>query len=114
MKLVRSLGWLYLVGDLWGHKAFEVGLQRRDRDGRKGLDLSFRYTSRGDHAGLLFNVSLFGRTFELNVYDRRHWNWLEDRWMRPGESLPPIPPADELDLTWMQPDVHRRDELLPG
>lgn len=102
MRIVRSLGWLYLVGDLWWHKSFEVGVQRvRHGDDVRGFALRFSLTTRGDHAGLAFSVALAGTMLEINVYDRRHWNWLEGRWMLPGEQLPQHPPVGELDLSWM-------------
>jgi hypothetical protein len=100
MKLVRSLGWLYLVGNLWGHKSFEVGLQhvrhlRPKDDSARGFSFNLRFTTRGDHAGLIFNLCAFGLMFEASLYDKRHWNWIEDRFMLPGEKLS-LPPTSGL------------------
>lgn len=70
-------GSVYLAFKLLFHKAFETGFQR-SHDG--GFDLYWRFTSRGDHAGLKFYVEAFHWMFEFNVYDTRHWNWGENRW----------------------------------
>jgi hypothetical protein len=37
----------------------------------------------GDHAGLKVLLSLFGYTSELNIYDRRHWDYEKNTWATP-------------------------------
>jgi hypothetical protein len=38
-----------------------------------------------DHAGFYFEFGLLGLSLSLNFYDRRHWNWDEDRFMTDEE-----------------------------
>lgn len=45
------------------------------------LSLSLAWTMRQSHAGLDFEVGLFGYCFHFNFYDSRHWNYEEGRWM---------------------------------
>lgn len=46
-----------------------------DRPWPKRFDVWFHHLPYGqDHCGLFFGVVLWGRKFELNFYDRRHWN----------------------------------------
>ena len=52
------------------HKWIEVEVYK---DGTLiSLDFSFRI--RTDHAGLDFEVGVFGYCFHFNFYDGRHWN----------------------------------------
>ena len=39
-----------------------------------------------DHAGFKFELTLFGVTAMVEIYDNRHWNDDEDRWYNPGEE----------------------------
>lgn len=38
-----------------------------------------------DHAGVNLEVALFNYTLILNLYDNRHWNYEENRWMTDAE-----------------------------
>jgi hypothetical protein len=44
------------------------------------VGLEFDWTLRQDHAGIRAELSLLGRTVELNWYDTRHWNSAANRW----------------------------------
>ncbi len=45
------------------------------------VGFEFRYTTRQDHAGVYISLALFGYDVIFNVYDNRHWNSEESRWM---------------------------------
>lgn len=45
------------------------------------IALSLDWSIRRDHAGFDFEVGLFGYNFHFNLYDSRHWNDEEGRWM---------------------------------
>lgn len=45
------------------------------------LGFEFRFTTRQDHAGLFVSLALFGYDIIFNIYDNRHWNYEENRWM---------------------------------
>jgi hypothetical protein len=53
------------------------------------FDFEFRLTFRGDHAGLKFGIGILGYNLELCVYDTRHWNYIENRFYEPNESVWP-------------------------
>lgn len=66
------------------HKALEACVQRLPDRFSVGFKLAF---AGADHAGLHFHAQVFGLLIEFSVYDRRHWNYVEDRWMLPGEEF---------------------------
>lgn len=33
-----------------------------------------------DHAGLELSIGILGKELIINLYDKRHWNYEEDRW----------------------------------
>lgn len=39
-----------------------------------------------DHAGFMFTITLFNFFFYFDIYDIRHWNDNENRYMKEGES----------------------------
>ena len=45
------------------------------------VELGFNVTTRCDHAGFDLTIGLLGHTIHFQVYDNRHWNYKEDRWM---------------------------------
>lgn len=55
-----------------------------------GLDLRW-YGS--DHQGPELDINLLGFMFNVKVYDSRHWNYEENRWMTREE-------ADREEETW--------------
>ena len=38
------------------------------------------WNSKTDHAGFVFNITIFGLSLHLNIYDNRHWDFIEDNW----------------------------------
>ena len=44
------------------------------------VSFSFNWTIRQDHAGVDFEIGLFGYCVHYNFYDNRHWNHKEGRW----------------------------------
>lgn len=45
------------------------------------FEFGFNITTRCDHAGIDLTLGLFGHTIHLNIYDNRHWNYDEGRYM---------------------------------
>lgn len=43
--------------------------------------LDFKVTTRCDHAGIDLWLGLLGYSINFNLYDNRHWNHEEGRWM---------------------------------
>jgi len=79
MKFVKSEISTYFN---WGpifNKSLEVGVQRTKE---KGFDFYWRFSTRGDHAGLHSFIEAFGLMFEFNLHDVRHWDYDNDTWQR--------------------------------
>lgn len=51
----------------------------------RSADIHFSFNTRGDHAGLRVYLARGDWMFELNLTDRRHWNWAADRFEEEGE-----------------------------
>jgi hypothetical protein len=83
IRLIKSPGSFYLVVGPVAHKSLETGFQLVKPG---GFFISWRFRSRGDHAGISFSVQAFNLLFEWNFHDDRHWCWQEDRWFGPGED----------------------------
>ncbi len=50
------------------------------------FELIFKLTRHCDHAGLNFNIEIFGMWLSFNFYDSRHWNYDKNRYYIPGEE----------------------------
>lgn len=50
------------------------------------FDFVFRWSRKGDHAGIVFSVGLLRNCFSSTFYDSRHWNWDENRWYEEDEE----------------------------
>lgn len=86
MSFTFDRGSYYFTAGPLFHKCLEVGFQvLRKND---GIDIGWRFNTRGDHAGLKFNFEFFGLLFEFNVYDQRHWDWDKDSWQSYDEHQP--------------------------
>lgn len=85
MRFIKSEGSLYFTAGPVRHKCLEVGYNAKYR-GDGGFDFCWGFRTRGDHAGLTFNVEIFSFLFEFNIHDDRHWNWEKNRWKLPGED----------------------------
>lgn len=45
------------------------------------FDFRMKWNRRTDHAGFDFNIEILGLYFILTVYDNRHWDYENDRWV---------------------------------
>ena len=66
------------------HKFLEVELFR-DGINLIGLDVDLRFSG-FDHAGPRAELSLFGYTLAIRIYDRRHWDFDNTRWREYEEN----------------------------
>jgi hypothetical protein len=75
-----------LWSKMWGvnsHKYIELEVYRDS----SLLSINFSWTIRQSHAGLDIELGLLGYCVHFNLYDNRHWNYTEGRWMRYSEEL---------------------------
>lgn len=84
MRFIFDRGSYYFTAGPLFHKCLEVGFQLLRKN--DGIDIGWRFNTRGDHAGLKFHIEFFRLYFEFNVYDHRHWNWAEDAWQKYDEE----------------------------
>lgn len=59
------------------HKYWEVQITKCDNL----LRVEFETTTRQDHAGVRLELGLLGYEIDFTIYDNRHWNSEEGRWM---------------------------------
>lgn len=78
MRFIVRSDSIYFVTRPIFHKALETGVQRLCKN--EGIDLYWRFRTRGDHAGLTFFVEFFGWLFEFNIHDERHWDYEKNTW----------------------------------
>ncbi len=60
------------------HKAWEFNGYRT----HQLVNISFRLTFKGDHAGLQLELGLAGLGIEFGVYDTRHWDYENNCWVK--------------------------------
>ena len=58
------------------------------------FDISISWTKNTSHAGYHSYLSLFGISFEFNIYDIRHWDGILNGW----EALSEAKTADDWEL----------------
>lgn len=63
-------------GKFTENKSWEIQIDRDDTL----ISLYFRFTVRQDHAGIRFNIGLFGYSISTNLYDTRHWDYDNKCW----------------------------------
>lgn len=44
------------------------------------FDFYTYWNRRMDHAGFSFTLTIFGLTTHFNIYDNRHWDFIENNW----------------------------------
>ncbi len=44
------------------------------------FEVTFNFTTRQDHAGILLSLGLLGFIVQLQLHDIRHWNYLTNNW----------------------------------
>ena len=59
------------------HKYWEIQVIKNDNL----LRVEFEFTTQQDHAGVRLELGLFGYEVHFTIYDNRHWNHEEHRWM---------------------------------
>lgn len=75
-----------LWNKMWGinpHKYIELEFYKDS----SLISFMFNWTIRQSHAGLDLDLGLLGYCVHFNIYDNRHWNYTEGRWMRYTEEL---------------------------
>jgi hypothetical protein len=75
---------LTIARDLWGEKGLEINLGHQKQ--WSFIDFHIKWDRATDHAGFRVEIELFGFYFYFQVYDGRHWNYEQNRWMTPGEE----------------------------
>ena len=87
MRIGRSIiRWNWADILITPNKSLEYEL-KLGKDSNFGIfDFQFEISHKCDHAGITFIFGIY-RLFwlNLNLYDHRHWNHKEDRWLRSGE-----------------------------
>jgi hypothetical protein len=71
----RNLGFLH--GRISKHKSWE--LEHTYYSGQI-LDAEFKFSTKGDHAGLDFGLGILGYGVALRIYDSRHWDYELNNW----------------------------------
>ena len=49
------------------------------------FEFQFAWNIRSDHAGVKFNVGIFGYSFHFDLYDTRHWDREKSAWEKYNE-----------------------------
>lgn len=60
------------------HKTLEVQISR---SGTTLVGGSFRWDTKCDHAGVMFDITLFRRFMHVSFCDNRHWNYEKNRYV---------------------------------
>jgi hypothetical protein len=63
-------------GLLAQHKAWELNGYRTHHL----INSGFKLTTKGDHAGVQFELGVFGYSIEFQIYDTRHWDYENNQW----------------------------------
>lgn len=85
IRVIRAERRFYVVVGPWKEKTLEAGFNLNFTSDKE-FDAYWHFRSKGDHAGLRSFLELWGRLFEFNITDRRHWNYKADRFYLPGEE----------------------------
>lgn len=77
----------YLLSEFPLTKNKTVGIQiSRMGDDIFSIGIDTRFTGQC-HAGICFDISIFGYTLILEIRDNRHWHYEQNRWeLYPNES----------------------------
>lgn len=87
---IRNPGWCERFANIksWTgetfvkHKYWEIQVIKNDNL----LRVEFEWTVKQDHAGLNLELGLLGFEIHATIYDNRHWNTDENRWMTYDEN----------------------------
>jgi len=73
---------MFYAKQLTEHKAIEIeGLHYSIKDTCNYFDIRLAWTTRTDHAGFRFHFDLLGFTFSFEIYDIRHWDYDNGRYV---------------------------------
>ena len=86
---LRNPWWAERFENIWNtsgsipikHKYYEVQIIKNDNLFR----VEFGFTIKEDHAGVNLEFGILGYEIHFTIYDHRHWNYKEDRWMYDNE-----------------------------
>ncbi len=87
---IRNPGWCERFANIkcWmgetfvKHKYWEIQVIKNDNL----LRVEFEWTVKQDHAGVNLELGLLGFEIHATIYDNRHWNTDENRWMTYDEN----------------------------
>ena len=82
-RFIHNKNWTFGDIKLTENKAFEWEFLA---DNKSGNEFLLSFNDKGDHAGFCFRVKFLNYYVSFTLYDKRHWNWKEDRWYYPGEE----------------------------
>lgn len=79
----------YWYTNLWGTKGMEVEKNEKEPTNQKLRSWNVEFTRRRkiDHAGVELKLETPYQAYTVMIYDHRHWNDEEDRYMYPGEDF---------------------------
>ena len=66
------------------HKFWEIELLKLDKP-ENLFNFKVKWSIRGDHCGLELSIEIYKCYTNFLIYDHRHWNWKEDRFLKTGE-----------------------------
>ena len=46
-----------------------------------GFEFRIKHDFKGDHAGFVFDITIWKLMIAFRVYDNRHWDWEKDCWV---------------------------------
>lgn len=69
---------------LTDHKFLEISIHKSIFDVTSFYNSSTSWTRKTDHAGFHFYISIWRYSFELNIYDHRHWDNKNNRFKDVG------------------------------
>lgn len=77
-KESKQKDYFYKCWKVTKNKSLEIQFSRM---GNSLIGATFRYSIKEDHAGFLFDISLFHRMLNVTFSDNRHWNYDAGRYV---------------------------------
>jgi hypothetical protein len=74
--------WCKSGNTIWKNKFWEVQFMKNSELFR----IELNWTVCQDHAGVRFELGLFGYQLDMSIHDSRHWDYKNNRWMNYGKS----------------------------
>ena len=82
---IDQIDYIEFDRSLTKNKAFELQFTKWPAHRLFSIGLCTRWYGT-DHGGIRFDIELFGYFLNVNLYDKRHWNWTEHCWEEHDES----------------------------